>query len=50
MEHLSNNHKDHPTQHENSHRLGDEMGGSCFPEKHQHFEGLESNQKYEIKT
>ena len=26
MEHLSNGHKDHPNQHENSHMLCDEMG------------------------
>ena len=26
MEHLSNNHEDHPNQHENSHKLCDEMG------------------------
>ena len=26
MEHLSNDHKDHPHQHKNSHKLCDEMG------------------------
>ena len=26
MEHLSNDHEDHPNQHENSHKLCDEMG------------------------
>ena len=26
MEHLSNDHKDHPNQHENSHKLCDETG------------------------
>ena len=26
MEHLSNDHKDHPNQHENSHKLCDEIG------------------------
>ena len=26
MEHLSNDHKDHPNQHENSHKLCNEMG------------------------
>ena len=26
MEHLSNDHEDHPNKHENSHKLCDEMG------------------------
>ena len=26
MEHLSNNHEDHPNQHENSYKLSDETG------------------------
>ena len=26
MKHLSNDHKDHPNQHENSHKLSDETG------------------------
>ena len=26
MEHLSNDHEDHPNQHKNSHKLCDEMG------------------------
>ena len=26
MEHLSNDHEDHPNQHENSHKIRDEMG------------------------
>ena len=26
MEHLSNDHEDHPSQHENSHKLCNEMG------------------------
>ena len=30
MEHLSNDHKDHPNQHKNSHRLLDEMGHSVL--------------------
>ena len=28
MEHLSNDHEDHPNQHENSHKLCDEIGHS----------------------
>ena len=30
MEHLSNDHKDHPNQHENSHKLCSEMGHLVF--------------------
>ena len=43
MEHLSNCHKDHPNQHENSHKVCDEMGhpivhlmGSQWKLKQQH--------------
>ena len=30
MEHLSNDHEDHPNQHKNSHKLCDEMGHPVF--------------------